>query len=270
MRQNNFDGYIWNEYQWENHIDEIEAKSDQLKEFINSTWGEGIPNWVHLMNEYPSELDAMDAYIEEELLFEEAYFPEDDDEFDPDDDDIEDDIFLSDDDSDLYDDYDFDDGIEDDDELLDDEDEEYLFEGEEWKKDSDDYVMSDYGNIDNLSIYDESRNLGAYLLKYTQMNSKLIRNSGYLQFVSDTLQISCKLAAGYSFGFDQDVLGANIAYTKKALYSANRSIALLQGIKHQSAFSRKDYYKLHEWIFDLRNDIGIYIQQLRDKFNYNI
>jgi len=223
------------------------------------------------MKEYSSELDAIDAFIEEELLFEEAYFPEDDDDFDSDDDDIDDDIFFNEDDSDLFDDYDFEDEDFEDDFIQneDDEDEEDLFDGEEWKKDSEDYVMSDYGSIDNLSIYDEARNLGAYLLKYSDIHTSLLRNTNYLQFVSDTLQISCKLAAGYSFGFDADVLGANIAYTKKALYNANRSLALLQGIKHQSVFTRNDYYKLHEWIFELRNDIGIYIQQLRDKFNTN-
>jgi hypothetical protein len=261
MRINNFDGDIWNEHQWENHINEVEAKSDQLKDFINSTWGEGLPNWIHLMKEYSSELDAIDAFIEEELLFEEAYFPEDDDDFDSDDD-IDDDILFNEDESELFDDYD--------DDLYDEDEVENFLDGEDWKKDSEDYVMSDYGSIDNLSIYDESRNLGAYLLKYTDINPETLRNSTYVQFVSDTLQVSCKLAAGYSFGFDQDVLGANIVYTKKALYRANRSLSILQTLKHRGIFTRNDYYRLHEWIFELRNDIGIYIQQLRDKFDNNL
>ncbi len=261
MHLDNSNDNIWDEYQWENHINEIEEKSDQLKEFINSTWGEGTPSWLRFLNEYSSELEAIDAYIEEELLFEEAYFPDDDDEdFESDEDDMDDDLFFGQDDSETFDDFD------EDDDLFDEDDDDDFLEGEEWKNDSEEYVMSDYGSIDNLRIYNEARNLGAHLLKYVDKKPGYIQNTAFVQFVTEVLQISCKLAAGYSFGFDKDVLGANITYTKKALLYSNRSLTLLQAMRNKNTFRRDEYYRMHEWLFEIRNDIGVYIQDMREQF----
>lgn len=262
MQSANFDDEIWNEYQWERHINEIEEKSDQLKEFINATWGEEMPSWARLMKECRSEMDAIDAYIEEELLYEEAYFPDDDDDLEMEDDDDDDDILFNneyDEDEEFYDEDMDDESIEDDE------------EGEEWKTKSEAFAMSDFGSIDSLPVYITARNIGAHLLKFTDHYPHTMSNRGLVQFISATLQISCKLAAGYSFGFEKDVLGANIAYAKKALAYANKSLSLLQNMKKgRSLFIREEYMQLHEWLFDLRNDIGLYVQDLRSKFYYGL
>ena len=265
MSWDSFDDELWDEYQWESHINEIEQKSDRLKEIINATLGENGPGWARFMKEFNSEQEALDAYIEEELLFEEAYYP-DDDEFDSEDDEWDDLLFNSDDS--LFEDEDDDEGdIFEEDE----EEEEDFLEGEEWKAESDDYIMSDYGSIENLKIYSESREIGIELLHNSRVHPETLKNRIYLEFVSSALDVSIKLAAGYGFGFEKDVLGANIAYAKKALTSANRALAMLQHLKKKaSIFTKEGYLKLHERLFELRNDIGIYVQELRDQFRASL
>ncbi|MDZ7691691.1 MAG: hypothetical protein U5K69_11305 [Balneolaceae bacterium] len=79
MSHGGFNDEIWDEHKWEAHLNEIERKSDQLRRFIAPDPTGNTPRWVTLLQENSDELDAVDAYIEEELQIEEAYFPDDED-----------------------------------------------------------------------------------------------------------------------------------------------------------------------------------------------
>ena len=112
---------IWDEHRWERHINDAERKSEQLRQYLESALGKEPPHWFRLLEEADTT-DVVDQYIEEELMFEEAYFPDDDDDWDEEDD--EDEVFLSLDDEDL-DESDLDES--------DDEDDLGFDEGDEWK-----------------------------------------------------------------------------------------------------------------------------------------
>ena len=80
-----------------------------------------------------------------------------------------------------------------------------------------------------------------------------------------TLKIGAKLAGGYSFGFDHEYIGANIAYTKRSLLYANYGLDRL--VQQEKIYSKKsEYLVFHEHFHELRNDIGVYVQELRDRF----
>lgn len=248
-----YDG-IWDEHQWEAHLNEIEKKSEQLRKFIAPDPSGNIPRWITLLQENKDELEAVDAFIEEELQIEDAYFPDEEDE------DWEDDL------DDELDDFFFDDYDEEEfslDESYDDFD-----EGEDWKELSGDYVMSDYGSIESMDIYNEARELAAHVLQWSEGIHPKYLSPQFNDFVANVLKIGAKLAGGYSFGFEQDFLGGNIVYTKKALQCANNGLHLLQDYMKKTPFMEKDEYAyLHEILFELRNDIGIYVQELRQQFN---
>lgn len=258
MFNGDFNDDIWNEYQWESHLNEIERKSTHLRKFLIPEHSDNIPRWLKLLQENSDEFDAVDAFIEEQLLIDEAYFPgEVDEEIDDDDDGEEEwEDFLF---NDFEDDFFFDEGNEYDD----------FDAGEEWKELSDDFAMSNMGSIDTLYIYNSSRTLSAAILQWAErMNPKNITASSN-DFIGNTLKIGAKIAGGYSFGFDHEFLGGNIAYTKKALFCANDALNILQrDLKGNSFLPKKKYYYFHEQLFSLRNDIGIYIQELREQF-YN-
>ncbi|MDZ7716615.1 MAG: hypothetical protein U5J95_10420 [Balneolaceae bacterium] len=254
MPNGGFDDHIWDEHRWEAHLDEIEKKSQQLRNFIAPDPSGNIPRWITLLRENSDEHEAVDAFIEEELQIEEAYFPDEDDE-EWDEDEFEDDL-----DDFFYDELDEEDFLFD--EEIDDFD-----EGEEWKELSDEYAMSDYGSIESLDIYNEAREMAAYILQWSEGIHPKYLSPQYNEFVANILKIGAKLAGGYSFGFEIDFLGGNIAYTKKALYCANNALTLLQeNLKEAPIMTADHYAEIHGRLFELRNDIGIYVQELREKF----
>ena len=256
MSFDEFDDEHWDEFKWERHLDEVEKKSDQLRKFISTDQKGTVPRWITLLKESLSEDDAFEAYIEEELLLDEAYFPEEDDDMAEDEDFDEEDFLFgnSEELSEFYDDFD--------------DDEDDFDDGEEWKSLSDDFALSDYGSIDNLALFNQARDLAVDTLKWAETIPSSSQSTLFLEFVGDSLKIGAKLAGGYSFGFEPEYLGANIAYTKKALTFANQSLGMLQALKTESIFAKKQYTDFHSRLFELRNDIGIYLQELRDMF-YN-
>lgn len=246
---------IWDEHQWEAHLNEIEKRSEQLRRFITSDPKGNTPRWVTLLQESIDELDAVEAFIEEELLLDEAYFPDDEDDWeDEDDDDIDDDFFFTDD-------FPF---------MDEDEEEDDFDYGEDWKELSEDFTLSDYGSIENMELYKESLNLAVDVLKWGETIPPNLQHHLVHEFVSSILKISAKLAGGYSFGFEQDVMGGNIAYTKKALYSSNDALKILQSIKKEPYLTPAIYAAFHGRLFEVRNDVGVYIQELRDRFHFGI
>lgn len=252
MHFDKFDDEFWDEYKWESHLDEVERKSEQLRKFIASDPKGNVPRWITLLNESLSEDDAYEAFIEEELLMDEAYFPEDED-WDDDDEDWDEDDFL----------------FRDLDELGD-EDFDDFDEGEEWKSLSDDFTDSEYGNIDNLLIYVHAKNLAVDILKWAESVPEKYQDAMFQEFVGETLKIGAKIAGGYSFGYEHDYIGANIAYTKKALKVANESLQILQALKRKKFFDAEIYQNLHSRLFELRNDIGIHVQELRERFRLGL
>lgn len=299
---------IWDEHQWETHITQAEQKSEEIRHFLDKTFGDEGPRWVKILKESESEHDALDAFIEEELMFDEAYLPDDDDDWDADDlddedfffgehteedsslytlddlltdrsrmddddDDDDDDADTKDEDSDEDDEFEglgfdsFDDGFDSDD--LDDFDDPDMEDGEEWKLLSDDYTLSDYGSIDNLAVYNQAHNYGAHMLMRSAgvVIDDAENRELFNLFVSDVLQISAKITAGYSLGFESDMLGGNIAYCKRGLQASNRALTTLQLLKKRKIeFGEVEYRQLHADLTSIRNDLGIYIQDLRELF----
>lgn len=255
----NFDGFedeFWDEFKWEDHLNEVEKKSEQLRKFIASDPKGNVPRWITLLQESQNEDDAFEAYVEEELLMDEAYFPEDEDDWEDEEDDWDDEDFLF--------------GLPDD-EFMDFDDEYDDFdEGDEWKSLSDDYMYSDYADLENLGIYLDAKDLAVDVLKFAEKIHPKHQSQSFQDFVDETLKIGAKIAGGHSFGFEQDYIGANIAYSKKALFCANHGLELMQGLRKKNLFTKRQYQELHARLFELRNDVGIYIQELRDQFRLGL
>ncbi|MEQ8524334.1 hypothetical protein [Gracilimonas sp.] len=260
--QQHFDGFDdeqWDEFKWEAHLNEVEKKSEQLRKFIASDPKGNTPRWLTLLQESQNEDDAFEAYVEEELLMDEAYFPEDEDDWDDEDDDWDDEDFLF--------------GLNGDglmDQSEEDEDYDEFDEGEEWKSLSDEYMYTDYGSLEDLEAFFEAKEFAVDILKWAETVPAKQQSKDFQEFVDETLKIGAKLAGGHSFGFEQEYIGANIAYSKKALASANHALELLQALKKKSLFAKKEYLEFHSVLFELRNDIGIYIQELRDQFRLGL
>lgn len=245
---------VWNESQWEQHISDVEKKSSQLRKYIEFNKYENLPSWIGLMDELNSEYDVVDEFIGRELELEEAYYPDEDD-LDFDEDDLDDDLFLEEELDDLDDEPDF---------LMDEVDD--FDHGEEWKELSEEYATTENGSIENLSIYKQARDLAALCVQEIEPTMVMNYPRMYIQFVDAVMHIASKIASGYSFGFETDMIGGNLVYTKKALEYANQGLNLLQRQKKQPYIVNDVYSEFHRLLFELRNDLAIYVQDLRERF----
>jgi hypothetical protein len=261
---------IWNEQQWEAHLNEMEHKSEKLRVYIETNLGEQSPRWSRFLNGFPSKLDAIDAYIEDELMFEDAYFPDDEDDWEEEDEEM-DDFFLNAEEGD---------------------DDEEMDEGEAWKKsldpdspfvsgfkvDSEDgnddiatwiasQILDESDEVADMELYDESRELAADMLRLAEIVPKEEQDDKFLELITGTVNVGSKIAGAFAFGFDLDVLGGNIAYCKRALHHANQVLELLFELKSRAFMRYVEYETLHERMFELRNDLGVHIQELREELN---
>lgn len=255
MHFNSFDDEHWDEFKWEAHLNEIERKSEQLRKFIASNPKENLPRWLSILKQSKDEDDAFEAYVEEELLMDEAYFPEDEDDWEDEEDEWDEEDFLFGLSEDEFTDFENEDEMDD------------FDEGEEWKSLSDDYLYTDFSLLEDLSVFDDGKELAIDILKWVETIPGKLHNQKVQKFVDEILKIAAKIAGGHSFGYEQEYIGANIAYSKKALYSANNALGLMQALKKKPLFTKEEYREFHARLFELRNDIGIYIQELRDQFH---
>jgi hypothetical protein len=196
-------------------------------------------------------------------MFEDAYFPDDDDDWEDDDDEEMDDFFMSSEDESDLDDLDEGEGWKSDlreGELSPDETNELS----EWLAEA---FLSDPEELENMKVYDEARELAADMLKLAEIVPKEEQDEKFIQLVSETVNVGAKIAGAFAFGFDLDVIGGNIAYCKRALQSSNNVLSLLQELKHRTFMRFVDYESLHERMFELRNDLGVYVQELREELN---
>ena len=87
-------------------------------------------------------------------------------------------------------------------------------------------------------------------------------------FVEETpfLRLS-KLAGGYSFDLIMNTWGQILHIQAVTLLCKLCGLNRLGQLKGKDLFKKSQYLALHERFHELRNDIGVYVQELRDRFN---
>jgi hypothetical protein len=142
-------------------------------------------------------------------------------------------------------------------------------EGEEWKQ-STGYEPEEFDNFENFPLYQkayefaiDAKNLIRDRLK--GRNDESIHT--FSRFVTIT---PAKIAGGFSFGFEMESLGGNIANCKRALHAANRVLDALSEMGDKELLDRQTYLEFHERAKDTRDDLAIYIVELRELFRRGI
>lgn len=258
----------WDEHQWEQHIDEVERKTNRLKKFIDSSWGNPHdPNWLKFVREYESVEEALNAYLDEELSFDDTFFPDDLNDFDDDDEDDDFDLFnfidpdlnredieneMDELDEDLFGDLEFNDEAD----FLDDDD----VENEDLNRE-DEYFLVQF------DLYEDAREINLYLMFKSQEFPRVLNSSLYKRLVDQTMNMIARLSSATSFNtYDEQHAGAIIAYSKKSLQHANKALRILTELR-EFAFDDKEYHPLHRKLFEYRNNLALFIQDMRDFLN---
>lgn len=159
---------------------------------------------------------------------------------------------------------DFLEGMEEEDEFEDDD-----FTGEEWKSG----LGADFPeeqDFEELPIYQKAFDFGQAVYAWVDTLPGDQRESAIVELCSSTLQVAAKIAGGHGMGYDLEVLGGNIAQCKRALAAANRALDALRVFRDSDLISEGDYRRLYEYGFEVRNEVGVYVQELRERFERGV
>ncbi|TAK62267.1 MAG: hypothetical protein EPO24_05045 [Bacteroidetes bacterium] len=219
---------VWDEFKWEQFMQEQDRKVDRIME---------------LMERYKDDPNC-DDIVAREMGWDKAF-----EEMEGEDSDIDEPFYL-------------DDSEEDDD----DDDN----AGEEWKSVAG-AELQDGARVSrpyhSLPAFQRAHEFGLRSHKFVmQMQEQMREDSDVVDFVSNAMIAAAKMAGGASFHDDARMLGGNIAYCKRGLNAANKSIEALQTLRNRKMIDEESYVSLFKDAKEVRDGIALYIVDLREKF----
>lgn len=134
-------------------------------------------------------------------------------------------------------------------------------------EDEDDFMLD---SLERLPIYQQAFALTGRVMDWSDEVPGGVKDSTLVQFCANVMQIPAKVAEGHAIGYERDMLGGNIACVKRALASANAALTLLKQLKPEPYMTASTYRALYEETYELRNALGLYVQELRERFNLGI
>lgn len=125
-------------------------------------------------------------------------------------------------------------------------------------------------NVRNLHIYRSAQRLSGRVLRWSNSLPGRVKDSTLVQFCAHVTQIPANIAKGHGIGLELEMIGGNIACAKRALTAANSALDLLREVRASGYMDASLYHSLYEETFELRNQVGIYVQDLRRRFDLGI
>lgn len=125
-------------------------------------------------------------------------------------------------------------------------------------------------DVRNVPVFANAQRLASRALKWSNRLPGHVKDSTLVQFCSHVVQIPSNLAKGHGIGYEMEMLGGNTACAKRALRSANAALDLLRELKSAQYMEADRYRSFYEECFELRNQIGIYVQDLRGRFDLGV
>ena len=128
----------------------------------------------------------------------------------------------------------------------------------------------DVDGVHQIPVYNRAVALGTSVLAWANVIPGDVKDSTLVQFCSHVMQIAANLAKGHGIGYEQDMIGGNIACVKRGLGAANTALSLLHEMRDASYIDQAMYARLYEDTFEVRNEVGLYVQDLRRRFDLGI
>lgn len=138
-------------------------------------------------------------------------------------------------------------------------------DGEAWKADLPGDYPDDLG-VRDLPVYATAEAFRDSVMAWVRTVPESYRGSALVELCTGAIQTVTKLRAAHMMGYEMEMLGGNIAKTKRALLSANRALAALQVFRDEPFLEQADYHRLYEQCYEVRNALGLRVQQLRERF----
>lgn len=128
----------------------------------------------------------------------------------------------------------------------------------------------DVHHIRNVPLYRDAQHHAVHVLRWSNSLPAGIKDSTLVHFCSHITQIPANIAKGHGIGLELDMIGGNIACVKRALEAANVALRLLPELEAAGCVDREQYLSLYEDTYEIRNQVGVYVQELRRRFELGI
>lgn len=125
-------------------------------------------------------------------------------------------------------------------------------------------------HVRNIPLYVDSQKLAVRVLNWSNSLPGRVKDSTLVQFCSHITQIPANVAKGHGMGLELEMIGGNIACLKRALAAANAALELLRELKPAGYVDAALYFSFYEDTYEIRNQVGVYVQVLRRRFDLGI
>jgi hypothetical protein len=125
-------------------------------------------------------------------------------------------------------------------------------------------------HVRNIPLYVDSHKLAIRVLNWSNSLPGRVKDSTLVQFCSHITQIPANVAKGHGMGLELEMIGGNIACLKRALAAANAALELLRELKPAGYVDAALYLSFYEDTYEIRNQVGVYVQVLRRRFDLGI
>lgn len=142
-------------------------------------------------------------------------------------------------------------------------------EGEEWKRLTG-FKETDFNSFENFPLYQQAFEYTIDAVNFLQSNFEGVRDESIEAFAKSVIMPAAKIAGGFGMGFEMESLGGNIANCKRGLTAANRMLSALQEMRDKELLDRETFLDFYSRGKEIRDDLAIYIVELREMFRRGI
>lgn len=153
------------------------------------------------------------------------------------------------------------------DEILDDVD--FVEEGEKWKRLTG-YESTEIDRLENLPVYQLAYEYTIHSINLIENRFENENDESISAFARSVIIPPAKIAGGFGMGFELESLGGNIANCKRGLNAANRMLSALQEMRDKKILDSKTFQEFYNQGKEVRDELGIYIVELRERFRSGI
>jgi hypothetical protein len=121
-----------------------------------------------------------------------------------------------------------------------------------------------------LPLWQRAHEVSCRILDWANSLDVEEKDSTVVQYCFNMLQVAANVAKGHAYGYEHDLIGGNIACCKRALKAANHALDWLCEMKNSAYMTTSWYRQLYETTFELRNDVALYVVDLRDRFELGL
>ncbi len=145
----------------------------------------------------------------------------------------------------------------------------YVEEGEEWKL-ATGFKPEEFESFENLPVYQLAYEFSIDCLNLIEDQLENKNDESIHSFARSVIIPPAKIAGGFGMGFELESIGGNIANCKRGLHAANRTLTALQELRDKKLLDQKTFQDFYNRAKEVRDELGIYIVELRERFRRGI